>query len=441
MRDKLLIVYAVAILLGITTGIVGSFFQLAIQYLDSFLVQVFNHVKAHGGSVGLVSALISMIFVFIAWFLVQGFAPEASGSGVQEIEGVLVKMRPIFWRRLIPVKFIAGVLAISSKLVLGREGPTIQMGGNLGDMFGELFRFSHERRNTLIVAGAAAGLATAFNAPLAGVLFVMEELRNVFKFNFTNFKTVAIACVMATITLHLIIGSQAAIQMDIFELPSLKSLVLFFIFGIFVGFVGLFFNKMLMRTLLITDKLPIKGRIFYVLCIGAVVGFLAYSQPDVVGGGYHIIHRALTLSPSLSVLTFVLIARFLSTMLCYSTSVPGGIFAPMLALGAVLGSASYYVLQNLMPDSTIHPGMFAVAGMGALFSAAVRAPITGIVLVVEMTQNYSLILPLMVSCLTSTTVMQLAGNEPIYTQLLRRTLRRQREIDNTEQHSQISEAT
>ena len=113
-------------------------------------------------------------------------------------------------------------------------------------------------------------------------------------------------------------------------------------------------------------------------------------------------------------------------MLCYSSSVPGGIFAPMLALGTLLGVAASYLFEAFSHDATIHPGMFAVAGMGALFSAAVRAPITGIILVVEMTQNYLLILPLMVCCLTSTTVVQLAGNEPIYTQLLQRTLRMQR---------------
>jgi CIC family chloride channel protein len=296
------------------------------------------------------------------------------------------------------------------------------MGGNLGAMLSELLKFSSERRDTLIMAGAAAGLATAFNAPLAGVLFVMEELRTVFNFTFTNFKTIAISCVMATITLNLIIGPWAAIPMDVFELPILKSLGLFFILGLIAGFVGLLFNHSLMRSLALTDKLTKGPRLFYLLMVGALVGYLAYYQPDIVGGGYHIIHRAVTLSPSFSVLLLILIIRFFMTLICYATGVPGGIFAPLLALGGLLGTAVFYALQGLIVDPTILPGMFAVAGMGALFSAVVRAPITGIVLVVEMTQNYLLILPLMVSCLTSTTIMQLAANPPIYTQLLRRTL-------------------
>lgn len=423
MRNKILTLYLIAILLGILTGIIGSFFQIAIHYGNQLVMKILAYQTDTWTSTFL-SMLISMCLTFIAWQLVRGFAPEASGSGVQEIEGTLLHERPIFWRRLLPVKFIGGVLAIVAKLVVGREGPTIQMGGNLGEMLGELLRLPTKRCDALIAAGAAAGLASAFNAPLAGVLFVLEEMRSQFNFSFTNFKTVAISCVMATITLHFILGPAPAIPMSVFSLPSLKSLWIFFIFGIIIGFVGLVFNKVLMATLAITDKFSTRTRIIYVLAIGALVGLLAHHYPATVGGGYEIIERSLTMSPSLIVLLVLILVRFVTTMLCYSTSVPGGIFAPMLALGTLLGLATATLMQYLVDDITIHPGMFAVAGMGALFSAAVRAPITGIILVVEMTQNYLLILPLMVCCLTSTTIVQLAGNKPIYTQLLQRTLKR-----------------
>ncbi|MBA2656260.1 MAG: H(+)/Cl(-) exchange transporter ClcA [Tatlockia sp.] len=430
MRNKILINYSIAILLGLTTGIISSLFQLAIQHLDAFIAAALAFISNKTALIGLFSAMITMMLVFIAWFMVRDIAPEAAGSGVQEIEGALAHKRPINWRRLLPVKFFGGVMAISSKLVLGREGPTIQMGGNLGEMYGELFRFSQEKKDTLIMAGAAAGLASAFNAPLAGVLFVMEELRDEFQFTFINLKIIAISCVMATVTLHYIVGSGPAIPMDTFDLPSLKSLWLFFLLGIIFGFAGLLFNKTLMRTLELTDKLSKWQRVLYILSVGCFIGFLAYYYPDLVGGGYHIIQRAVSLSPDFSFLILILVLRFFTTMLSYSTGVPGGIFAPMLALGAVLGTAAFYILNYLISDLTIHPGMFAVAGMGALFSAAVRAPITGIVLVVEMTQNYSLILPLMVCCLTSTTIMQLAADQPIYTQLLRRTLRKARKLED-----------
>ncbi|GGI75601.1 H(+)/Cl(-) exchange transporter ClcA [Legionella impletisoli] len=424
MRDKILILYALSILLGILTGCVGSLLQLSITWLGKLLTGWFSFAKSHDWPVEIISALTTMVMVFISWSLVKWVASEASGSGVQEIEGTLLHERPIFWRRLLPVKFLGGVLSIASKMVLGREGPTIQIGGNLGEMLGEWFSLPRKRRDSLIAAGAAAGLATAFNAPLAGVLFVLEEMRNEFNFSFVNFKMVAICCVIATIVLHMIIGPQPDIPMDVFSLPSLQSLWLFFIFGILVGFVGLFFNTFLMKVLYGLDKLKPWVKDVYVLIIGLLVGYLAYVYPSFVGGGYTIIEQALTLDPGLSMLLIIFVIRFIMTLLCYGTGVPGGIFAPMLALGTILGLASSHVLQAISGDMTIHPGMFAVAGMGALFAAAVRAPVTGIILVVEMTQNYLLILPLMVTCLTSTTIVQLAKNAPIYTQLLHRTLKK-----------------
>lgn len=422
MRDKILILYAISIILGILTGIVGSLFQLAITAVDWLMLKWFEYFHQTGWPVMLVSVITSMIMVVIAWLMVKKIAPEAAGSGVQEIEGTLLHERPIYWRRLLPVKFFAGVLAISSKMVMGREGPTIQMGGNLGDMLGEMTALPQHRRDNLIAAGAAAGLATAFNAPLAGVLFVIEEMRNEFNFSFTNFKMVAICCVMATITLHLIMGSYPAIPMDIFEAPSLSSLWLFFVFGIVVGFAGLLFNRVLMFFLNHLDNARPYLIYIYVPFVGALVGFLWIYEPETVGGGYSIIHEALTISPNFQFLVSLLVIRFFTTMLCYSSSVPGGIFAPMLALGTLLGLTYAQLLAFAGLDASLAPGMFAVAGMGALFSAAVRAPVTGIILVVEMTQNYSLILPLMVTCLTSTSIVQLAGNPPIYTQLLDRTL-------------------
>ncbi len=429
MRRKILMVYALAILLGVLTGIIGSLLQIAISVTTQGLVRWFAFCKSHGLPVGLVSALTCMFMIFAAWLMVKWFSHEAAGSGVQEIEGALLHERPIFWRNLLPVKFIGGVLSISANLVVGREGPTIQIGGNLGAMLSDWFQLTIRRRDALIAAGAAAGLATAFNAPLAGILFVIEEMRNEFNFSFTNFKVVAICCVMATIVMHMILGAHPAIPMDVFELPSLQSLWLFFLFGVMVGFLGLVFNIVLMKSLFIMDTLSSRSKNIYVLCIGLLVGYLAYVFPETVGGGYNIIERALTMTPTATILLVLVVVRFITTILSYNTGVPGGIFAPMLAMGSLLGLAASYGFQVIMNDASIHSGMFAVAGMGALFSAVVRAPVTGIVLVVEMTQNYSLILPLMVSCLTSTTIVQLANNPPIYTQLLHRTLKKQRAIE------------
>lgn len=424
MRTNVLIIYGICLLLGVLTGCVGSGFQWAIVKVEQGLAIIISQSSYLGISSALLSSLLSMGLVYLSWFMVKKFAPEASGSGVQEIEGALEHQRTIDWKRLLPVKFTAGIMTLSAKMVVGREGPTIQMGGNLGKMLGDFFNIPRHRCDTLIASGAAAGLATAFNAPLAGILFVIEEMRNQFNFNFTNFKMVAITSLMATITTQWLIGSEPAIKMHVYTTPQLQSLWLFFLFGIGVGFAGLLFNWMIMQSLALKDRFSFWGERIYVLTIGAFVGVLAYSYPPIVGGGYDIISQSLTLTPTTDVLIIWIFMRFLTTILCYSTGVPGGIFAPMLALGTLLGLASFYLLDVILPNSSIQPGMFAVAGMASFFAATVRAPITGILLVVEMTRNYSLILPLLVSCLTSTTVMQLAKNPPIYLQLLRRTMKR-----------------
>lgn len=423
MTKKVLVLYFIAALLGLLIGVIASFLQIAIAQLDNYLELLFVWVKQHNLPVALCSALVSMLMVFLAWLAVHYIAPEASGSGVPEIEGRLIHKRPIFWKRLLPVKFFGGILSLSAKMVMGREGPTIQIGGNLGKMLADWFHISAHRTDTLIAAGSAAGLAAAFNAPLAGVLFVMEEMRNQFNYSFTSFKMIVIACVMATITMQLFMGRAPSIVMEHFSLPDLNTLWLFLLFGIAVGFVGLWFNKTLMWLVEQLDKLSLIQRVIFVLLVGFLVGYLATTYPGSVGGGYIIIAQSLTLSPAMPILFSLLVARFITTMLSYSTGVPGGFFAPMLALGTLLGLFISNIFTYFLPHLNIEPGMFAVAGMGALFAACIRSPITGVILVVEMTQNYSLILPLMITCITSTTVVQIAKNPPIYTQLLHHTLK------------------
>lgn len=420
---KTLSFYLAAILVGLLTGTLGAFFQICINALGTliFALQIKFTKLGIPNWITITSITISM--VLIASYLVTNISPSAAGSGVQEIEATLMHKRPLFWKRVLPVKFFGGILAIASNMVLGREGPTIQIGGSIGEAVSNAMHYNQKNNDALVAAGAAAGLATAFNAPLAGVLFVMEEMRELFSLSFVQFKTVALSCVTATIALQLIMGNNPAIKMVVFSTPKLSSLNLFFILGIVIGLVGIAFNVFLMRTLVWMDKQTKEKRLILIVSIAFSVGLLTCFWPDLVGGGYHIIEHSLLLSPGFKLLILFFLIRFILTMLCYGTGIPGGIFAPMLALGSLIGLA-FATLFNyfIFAPNFIEPGMFAIVGMGALFSASVRAPVTGIILLVEMTQNYELILPLMVSCLTATTIVQLAGVEPIYTQLLQRTL-------------------
>lgn len=421
---RLLSFYALSIVMGAMVGLIGALFQLSVTWGAMFKLQVVHSfAQIIPPWLGLMTWCGLSVF-FAAW-LVYRFSPEAAGSGVQEIEGALLGKRPVFWRRLLPVKFIGGFFALSAGMVLGREGPTIQMGGNIGEMFGEWFKIPRDKRDFLIGAGAASGLAAAFNAPLAGIVFVLEEMREHFKFSFLSIGSVGFACVSATIVLRLIFGQQAEIPMKVFDHPDLLTLWLFLVFGVFIGCVGVLFNIAIVTVIDTISFIKHRARFLYALIIGALVGLLGYFYPDVVGGGYALVDQAMTLKLSTHMLFFLIFARFVTTIMSYSTGVPGGIFAPILAIGTLSGLAFGSVALTFpgYQQMDISAGMFAVAGMGALFAASIRAPMTGIILIVEMTQNYRLILPSMITCLMATTIAQLAKNLPIYEQLLERTLR------------------
>ncbi len=419
---KILSIYGVAIIVGCLTGLICSLLMLAIQETNHFLTFMSQFALGHDWPVAVCSIALITLMVFFSWWLTVRFAPEAAGSGIPEIEAALLHKRTLHsWYRLLPVKFVGAVFSIAAKMVLGREGPSVQMGGHLGAMLGDIFKYQTARRDSLIAAGAAAGLAAAFNAPLAGVLFFIEELRQHFNFSFTHFKTVAIACAMSVVVLHAVIGDHPVINMPIYASPDLWSLSTFFLLGLFVGCAGVLFNRCLIKLLNWLEPLTMRQRAKYVVLVGGLVGYLAYSHPLWVSGGYGIIAQTIDLKLDAAVMLGILLIRFVIGLLCYGTGVPGGIFAPILALGTLLGVLICHLFPHAWMDASTQQGMFAVAGMGGLFSATVRAPMTGILLMVEMTQNYSLILPLMVICLTATTVSQLLNNEPIYSQLRNRT--------------------
>lgn len=182
-------------------------------------------------------------------FLVRRFAPEAGGSGIPEIEGAMEEMRPVRWWRVIPVKFIGGLGTLGAGMVLGREGPMVQMGGNSGRMIVDIFRLrSPEARHSLLATGAAAGLSAAFNAPLAGILFVIEEMRSQFRYSLVSIKAVFIGVITSTIVYRYFNGERAIIEVGKLSDAPLNTLWLYLLLGILFGAVGVIFNALIFRT-------------------------------------------------------------------------------------------------------------------------------------------------------------------------------------------------
>jgi chloride channel protein, CIC family len=416
-----------AAVLGSLVGLVGGVFQLSLDAIARWHDSLVANFESGRVLWWLIPMAFSAVSVYIALLLVRRIAPETGGSGVQEVEGALDDLRPLRWQRVLPVKFLGGIFSLSGGLVLGREGPTIQMGGNLGKMVADRFKLSSDDVHTLIAAGAGAGLSAAFNAPLAGILFVVEEMRPQFKYNFLSVHSVLIASVMSDIVLRVLMGQTPDIRMATLPAAPLASLWLFPLLGVLFGVFGVVFNGLLIMTLDFFSNM--KGWSYKLtgLYVGAAIGLLVARFPGTVGGGYELMPRALHESVPTTMLLVLFVVRFGTTMVSYASGAPGGIFAPMLALATVFGMWSGHYAHAWFPDLIVHPQIFAVAGMGALFSATVRAPLTGIALTIEMTGNYSLIVPLILTCMVAAIVAQGLGGRPIYTVLLKRTLDRAKE--------------
>jgi CIC family chloride channel protein len=415
-------VLAWALVVGVLAGCVGGAFRFGITHAEGAM----EALRAlDGGGALPVSIVAAALAVGASLLLTRRFAPEAAGSGIQEIEGALDGVRPLRWARVLCVKFSAGILSLGAGMVMGREGPTVQMGGALGQMLRERFRLSEEHGRVLVAAGAGAGLTAAFNAPLAGMLFVIEEMRPHFSYNVISVQCVLIACVVADVVVRALLGDGVAFGVGHFPMPPLHSLTAFALFGVALGGVGWLFNASIFRSQDMWAKLGPSARLAACMSVGAGIGALAVLVPDLTSGGYGAIQDAMSgRIPELGLL-LLFAARFGLTVLCFSTGVPGGIFAPLVALGTIAGLAFAGAVPAFFPAAQVAPGVFMIAGAGALFAATVRAPLTGIVLAAELTGNFQLIVPVAITCVSATLVAHALGGRPIYTVLLERQLEAQ----------------
>ena len=430
-RDKTpLAVLLMAAVVGTLAGLVGVAFEKSVNWVQNLRIGALVEVADHWFLVWPLAFILSALLAMVGYFLVRRFAPEAGGSGIPEIEGALEELRPVRWWRVLPVKFIGGMGTLGAGMVLGREGPMVQLGGNLGRMVVDVFRMrSPEARHTLLATGAAAGLSAAVNAPLAGILFIIEEMRPQFRYNLISIKAVFTGVIMATIVFRIFNGDKAVIEVGKLSNAPVNTLWLYLILGMIFGCIGPLFNTLVLRTQDMFQRIHggnIKKWVLIGGLIGGSCGVLGLIQPTASGGGFNLIPIAAAGNFSVGLLLFIFIARVITTLLCFSSGAPGGIFAPMLALGTLLGTAFGMAATPLFPAYHLDAGTFAIAGMGALLAASVRAPLTGIVLVLEMTDNYQLILPMIITCLGATLLAQFLGGKPLYSTILQRTLAKQK---------------
>jgi len=411
-----------ALVIGLVAGLISSAFRMALQWSETRRIgwllrlpwreglPVAIGLAAVGGGVGV--------------WLVRRFAPEAAGSGIPHMKSVVLGEAQLNWRRILPVKFLSGLASIGGGMALGREGPTIQIGGATGLMVSTWFRVKpgEGERKALISAGAGAGLAAAFNAPLAGVIFVLEELHG--SFTPVIFVAAFLACVTADVVCRVMTGDTPVFALHGMAVPSLGALPVALLVGVAAGFGGVLFNRTLIASLDAYERLRQWPPFAVGALAGIVVGVAAWIYPAVSGSGGMLAANALAGNIAIRWVLVLIVARFALTMVSYGSGTAGGIFAPLLVIGALGGLAVGRAAYAVAPAWAAHPEIFAVFGMGALLTAIVRAPLTGIVLMIELTGEYGFMLPLLVSCFAAYGIAEAMNEAPIYEALRERALQR-----------------
>src|SRR5262249_14311985 len=421
-----LVLALLALVVGAAAGLVGASFRLTLEQAARFrdALIAWAQGKKIAGFLFVVATCAAA--ALIAAWLARRFSPHASGSGIPHVEAVLNEQISQAPFHLIWVKFCGGVLAIGSGLALGREGPSVQMGASVAHLVAKVFRREGLDCRVLLAAGAGAGLATALHAPSAGAVLVLEELVRRFELR------IAVAALGASATgiavARMFLGDAPDFHVDALAYTSAEATPLLFVLGAVAGLAAIAYNRALLGTSSAAGRL---GRLSVELragLIGAAVGTLAWFAPSVVGGGDAITQRSLVGAETLSGLPLVFLLRFGLGTVSYAAGTPGGLFAPMLALGAQLGLFLGLLCRLAFPDLEIQAEGFAVCVMAAFSPGVVRAPLTGIVLVTEMTANVTMLLPMLVACFAAMLVPTLLRNAPIYESLREHTLRGERVI-------------
>ena len=353
--------------------------------------------------------------VSLAAWLVRRFSPYATGSGIPHVEAVLKQDLPPAPAQLLLVKFFGGLLALGAGLALGREGPSVQMGASVSHLIGTKFKRSPEDCLLLLAAGAGAGLSIAFNAPIAGAAFVLEELTRRFDTRTTIVTFGASAGAIAVG--RVLFGSAPDFHVDPLPYAGYGSMTMGIVLGVIAGFLGVAYNRVILGALASSNHFenwPVEAR---AALVGGGVGLLGWFAPGFVGGGDLLTQQALTGDVGWSLLIGTFLLRFGLGPISYAARTPGGLFAPLLVLGAQSGLIFGQVCHYLFPSLASDPVAFVVTGTAALFAAVVRAPLTGIILVIELTGSYTQLLPMLAACFTAMLLPTLLGNPPIYDSL------------------------
>ncbi len=403
------------IIIPAVIGLLGGVGAAALKFLIHYFQGLFwgNHTFS--------ASWIFMIIIpaagaFVVGMIIYFFSSEAKGHGVPEVMEAISLRNGIIRARVVFSKAIASSITIASGGSVGREGPIIQIGSAIGSSLGQLFKISQKRMQTLVGCGAAAGIAAAFNAPIAGAMFSVEIILG--DFAISQFSPIVISSVTATVISRAFYGNYPAFQVPKYELVHWLELIPYAILGVIAGLVGILFVKVLYY---FEDKFDgVKIPDFYKTAAGGILlGILGISFPQIFGVGYKAMDIALLGNMDLWLLFALIFLKILASSITLGSGSSGGIFAPSLFMGAMTGGFFGNILNKIWPGMTAGPGAYSLVAMGAVVAATTHAPITAILIIFEMTNDYKIILPLMIATILSLVVTK-TGKGSIYTLKLMR---------------------
>ena len=345
-------------------------------------------------------------------YLLYRYFPNARGSGVPQTKAALFAREGRITLRTVLGKFFCTSVTLASGIPLGREGPSVQVGAGIGSVLGRLLGLPTEQVKKLIPVGAAAAIAAAFNTPLAAVLFSLEEITG--DLYAPVMGAVVLASATAWMVLRVLLGDHPLFKVPQYQLIHPAEFAVYAVLGVTGGVVSAAFTKLLLGIRARFLRFPQKTVWFHPVAGGLLVGVMGWFVPQVLGVGYGFVGEALNGRMAFRLMALLVVLKLVAVTTSYATGNAGGIFGPSLFIGAMLGGTVGTVAHHLFPAHTATPGAYALVGMGAVFAGVVRAPMTSVLMIFEMTQDYAVIVPLMIANLVSLFIASQLQHEPIY---------------------------
>ncbi|MHB8503409.1 MAG: chloride channel protein [Candidatus Acidiferrales bacterium] len=397
------------LLIGALTGLMAVAFILLTERAGSRLYPP--------GGAAWHRVLVPIVGSLAMGYLLYRYFPDARGSGVPQTKAALYAREGRITAATMFGKFFCTSATLASGIPLGREGPTVQVGGGIASVLGRHIGLRPEKVKALIPVAAAAAIAAAFNTPLAAVLFALEEV--VGNLNAPVLGSVVLASATSWGMLRLLLGNNPLFKVPQYQLVNPWEFVIYAVLGVAGGLVSVAFSKLLLGMRERFLKFPRKTVPFQPVIGGIVVGLMGWFVPQLLGVGYDHVGAVLNGGMALRLMLLLLVLKLFAVTISYASGNAGGIFGPSLFLGAMLGGAIGTVARNLLPGYVATPGAYALVGMGAAFAGIVRAPMTSVVMIFEITRDYAVIVPLMISNLVSFFIASRLQEQPIYEALAR----------------------